>query len=38
MRRTYKRPPFTTSAFIFELQKKGLAQLASMLRENIDLL
>ncbi len=38
MRRCYTRPPFTPSEFIFDLQKKGLPKLASMLRENIDLL
>lgn len=38
MRREYSRPPFTPSEFIFDLQKKGLPKLASMLRENIDLL
>ncbi|OWQ94274.1 PIN domain-containing protein [Sphingopyxis lindanitolerans] len=38
MRRCCARPPFTPSEFIFDLQKKGLPKLASMLRENIDLL
>jgi hypothetical protein len=38
MRRGYSRPSFTPSEFIFDLQKKGLPKLASMLRENIDLL
>jgi len=38
MRRCYTRPPFTPNEFIFDLQKKGLPKLASMLRENIDLL
>lgn len=38
MRRCYTRPPFTPGEFIFDLQKKGLPKLASMLRENIDLL
>lgn len=38
MRRSYLRPPFTPNEFIFDLQKKGLPKLASMLRENIDLL
>ena len=38
MRQDYKNPPFTTSEFIFDLQKRGLPKLASMLKENIDVL
>ena len=38
MRRDYDNPPFTPSEFIFDLQAKGLPKLASMLKENIDLL
>lgn len=38
MRREYKIPPFPASEFIFDLQAKGLPKLASMLRENIDVL
>ena len=37
-RREYKNPPFTPGEFIFDLQKKGLPKLASMLKENIDVL
>jgi predicted nucleic acid-binding protein len=38
MRRDYRNPPFTSGEFIFELQRKGLPKLASMLKEHIDLL
>ena len=38
MRRDYDNPPFTPGEFIFDLQKKGLPKLASMLKENIDVL
>jgi predicted nucleic acid-binding protein len=38
MRRDYDNPPFTPDEFIFDLQKKGLPKLASMLKENIDVL
>lgn len=38
MRRDYDRPPFSPGEFIFDLQGKGLPKLASMLKENIDLL
>lgn len=38
MRRDYSRPPFTPGDFIFDLQAKGLPKLASMLKENIDVL
>jgi len=38
MRCDYKNPPFTATEFIFDLQAKGLPKLASMLKENIDLL
>ncbi len=38
MRRDYRNPPFSPGEFIFELQRKGLPKLASMLKEHIDLL
>ena len=38
MRRAYEYPPFTPSAFMFDLQAKGLPKLAFMLRRNIDAL
>jgi predicted nucleic acid-binding protein len=38
MRQDYQNPPFTPGEFIFELQRKGLPKLASMLKEHIDLL
>jgi predicted nucleic acid-binding protein len=38
MRKAYGRPPFTRGEFIFDLQAKGLPKLASMLKENIDVL
>lgn len=38
MRREYHRPPFTPGEFIFDLQAKGMPKLASMLKENIDVL
>jgi hypothetical protein len=38
MRRGYNTPPMTPGEFIFDLQAKGLPKLASMLKENIDLL
>lgn len=38
MRLDYKNPPFTPSEFIFDLQMRGLPKLASMLKENIDVL
>lgn len=38
MRLDYKNPPFTASEFIFDLQMQGLPKLASMLKENIDVL
>lgn len=38
MRQDYRNPPFTPGEFIFELQRKGLPKLASMLKEHIDLL
>jgi hypothetical protein len=38
MRRDYGNPPFSPGEFIFELQRKGLPKLASMLKEHIDLL
>jgi hypothetical protein len=38
MRREYTRPPMTPGEFIFDLQATGLPKLASMLKENIDVL
>jgi len=38
MRRAYEKPPFSPGEFIFDLQAKGLPKLASMLKENIDVL
>jgi predicted nucleic acid-binding protein len=38
MRNDYQRPAFSRGEFIFELQAKGLPKLASMLKENIDVL
>ncbi|MBV1690437.1 PIN domain-containing protein [Novosphingobium sp. G106] len=38
MRRDYRKPPFTPGEFIFDLQTKGMPKLASMLKENIDVL
>ena len=38
MRLSYKNPPFTPSEFIFDLQGAGMPKLASMLKENIDVL
>lgn len=38
MRRDYTRPSFSPGDFIFDLQAKGLPKLASMLKENIDVL
>lgn len=38
MRREYHKPPFSPGKFIFDLQAKGLPKLASMLKENIDVL
>ena len=38
MRRDYTRPPYSPGEFIFDLQAKGLPKLASMLKENIDVL
>lgn len=36
MRRDYTNPAYTPSEFIFDLQRKGLPKLASMLKEHID--
>lgn len=38
MRNAYRSPAFSKSEFIFDLQAKGLPKLASMLKENIDVL
>jgi hypothetical protein len=38
MRREYARPAMTPGDFIFDLQARGLPTLASMLKENIDVL
>lgn len=38
MRNEYRNPAFSTDAFIFDLQAKGLPKLASMLKPHIDLL
>jgi predicted nucleic acid-binding protein len=38
MRREYASPSLTPGDFIFDLQAKGLPKLASMLKENIDVL
>lgn len=38
MRRSYRNPALTADEFIFDLQAKGLPKLASMLKENIDVL
>ncbi len=38
MRQDYNNPPYTPSEFIFDLQRKGLPKLASMLKEHIDIL
>lgn len=38
MRRDYIAPAFTPGEFIFDFQKRGLPKLASMLKENIDVI